>query len=105
MSTYRNRLDTPQMKVVSMVDRAKPPEKQKGRWHPILARATVFWAINHIGQFFLSVIAGEDDLRIWQSSDRDGNTWWHGCDRATGRSTCVATEDEMRAWLDRRYCQ
>jgi hypothetical protein len=105
MSTCRNRLDTPKMKVVSMADRAKPSEKQKGRWRRALARATVFWAINHIGQFFLSVIAGEDDLRIWQSSDRDGNTWWHGCDRATGRSTCVATEDEMRAWLDRRYCQ
>jgi hypothetical protein len=61
MSTCRNRLDTPKMKVVSMADRAKPSEKQKGRWRRILARATVFWAINHIGQFFLSVIAGEDD--------------------------------------------
>jgi len=105
MSTCKNRLDLPTMKVVSMADRAKPSEKQKKRWPGTLARATVFWAINHIGQFFLSVIASEDDLRIWQSSDRDGNTWWHGCDRATGRSTCVATEDEMRAWLDRRYCQ
>jgi len=97
MSTCRNRLDTPKMKVVSMADRAKPSEKQKG--------LSLFWAINQIGQFFLSVADGEDDLRIWQTSDRDGNTWWHGCDRATGRSTCVATEDEMRAWLDRRYCQ
>ena len=105
MSTCRNRLDTPTMKVVSMADRAKPSEKQKGRWRRALAGATVFWAIDQIGQFFLSVIAGEDSLRIWQTSDRDGNTWWHGCDRATGRSTCVATEDEMRAWLDRRYCQ
>jgi hypothetical protein len=92
------------MKVFSMVDRAKPSEKQKGRWLGT-PQAKLFWAINHISQFFLSVVAGEDELRIWQSSDRDGNTWWHGCDRATGRSTCVATEDEMCAWLDRRYCQ
>jgi len=105
MSTCRNRLDTPTMKVVSIVDRAKPSEKQKKRWPGTLARATVFSAINQIGQFFLFLADGEDDLRIWQTSDRDGNTWWHGCDRATGRSTCVATEDEMRAWLDRRYCQ
>ena len=105
MSTCRNRLDTPKMKVVSMADRAKPSEKQKKRSRRARAGARVFWAIDRIGQFFLSVIAGEDDLRIWQISDRDGNTWWHGCDRATGRSTCVATEDEMRAWLDRRYCQ
>jgi len=105
MSTCKNRLDTPKIKVVSIADRPKPSEKQKKRWLGVLARASVFWAINHIGQFFLSVVAGEDSLRIWQTSDCDGNTWWHGCDRATGRSTCVATEDEMRAWLDRRYCQ
>ena len=105
MSTCRNRLDTPKMKVVSMADRAKPSEKQKKRWLGTLAGATVFWAINQIGQFFLYLISSEDELRIWQTSDRDGNTWWHGCDRATGRSTCVATDDEMRAWLDRRYCK
>jgi hypothetical protein len=105
MSTCRNRLDTPKIKVVSIADRAKPLAKQKKRWPGVLAPAAVFWAINQIGQFFLSVVAGEDDLRIWQTSDRDGNTWWHGCDRATGRSTCVATDDEMRAWVDRRYCQ
>ncbi|MBD0306716.1 MAG: hypothetical protein ICV80_00790 [Microcoleus sp. T1-bin1] len=105
MSTCRNRLDTPKMKVVSIADRAKPSEKQKARSRQALAPAAVFWAINHIGQFFLSVVAGDDSLRIWQICDRDGNTWWHGCDRATGRSTCVETEDEMRAWLDRRYCQ
>ena len=105
MSTCINRLDTPKMKVVSIAERAKPSEKQKKRWLGALARATVFCAINQIGQFFLSLADGEDDLRIWQTSDRDGNTWWHTCDRATGRSTCVATEDEMRAWLDRRYCQ
>ena len=105
MSTCRKRLDIPKMKVVSIADRAKPSQKQKGRWPGVLAPAAVFWAINQIGQFFLSLADGEDSLRIWQTSDRDGNTWWHGCDRATGRSTCVATEDEMRAWLDRRYCQ
>ncbi|WP_242728896.1 hypothetical protein [Microcoleus vaginatus] len=53
----------------------------------------------------LYLISGEDELRIWQACDRYGNTWWHSCDRATGRSTCVATDDEMRAWSDRRYCQ
>ncbi|MEG4111437.1 MULTISPECIES: hypothetical protein [unclassified Microcoleus] len=53
----------------------------------------------------LYLISSEEELRIWQTCDRYGNTWWHGCDRATGRSTCVATDDEMRAWIDRRYCQ
>ncbi|MEG4506979.1 hypothetical protein QUA81_03870 [Microcoleus sp. F6_B4] len=76
---------------------AQQSEKQKGQ--------SLFSARNQIGQFFLYLISGEDELRIWQTCDRYGNTWWHGCDRATGRSTCVATDDEMRAWIDRRYCQ
>ncbi|HSF75588.1 MAG TPA: hypothetical protein VLA84_17465 [Microcoleus sp.] len=97
MSTCKNRIDPPKIKVVSIADRAKPSEKQKGR--------SLFSAINKIGQFLLYLISSEDELRIWQTCDRYGNTWWHGCDRATGRSTCVATDDEMRAWLDRRYCQ
>ncbi|MEG4444252.1 hypothetical protein QUB47_33275 [Microcoleus sp. AT9_B5] len=85
------------MSCFSIADRPKPSEKQKGQ--------SLFSAINQIGQFFLYLIAGDDELRIWQTCDRYGNTWWHGCDRATGRSTCVATDDEMRAWIDRRYCQ
>ena len=85
------------MKVVSIADRSKPSEKQKGR--------LVFWVMNQIWQFFLVAAAGPDKLRIWQSSDNEGNTWWHGCDRATGRSIKAATDDEMRAWIDRRYCQ
>ncbi|WP_445313180.1 hypothetical protein [Microcoleus vaginatus] len=85
------------MSFFSIADQAKPSEQQKG---PFL-----FSAINQIRQFLLYLISSEDELRIWQTCDRYGNTWWHGCDRATGRSTCVATDDEMRAWIDRRYCQ
>ena len=89
MSTCKNRIKPPKIKVVSIADRAKPSEKQKG--------LSLFSAIKTIGRFFLYLISSEDELRIWQTCDRDGNTWWHGCDRATGRSTCVATDDEMRA--------
>ncbi len=97
MSTYKSQINPRIMRFFSIADRAKLSEKQKG--------LSLFSAINKIGQFLLYLISGEDELRIWQTCDRYGNTWWHGCDRATGRSTCVATEDEMRAWLDRRYCQ
>src|SRR6476469_112953 len=97
MSTYKTRINPRIMSFFSIADRAKPSEKQKGQ--------SLFSAINQIGQFFLYLISGEEELRIWQTCDRYGNTWLHGCDRATGRSTCVATEDDMRALLDRRYCQ
>ncbi|MEG4807312.1 hypothetical protein QUA82_05800 [Microcoleus sp. F8-D3] len=97
MSTYKSRIKPRIMSFFPIAYRTKPSEKQKGQ--------SLFSAINQIGQFFLYLISGEDELRIWQTCDRYGNTWWHGCDRATGRSTCVATDDEMRAWIDRRYCQ
>ncbi|MEG3896589.1 hypothetical protein QT989_13085 [Microcoleus sp. SVA1_B6] len=85
------------MKAFSIADRAKPSEKQKGN--------SLFWAVNQIWQGLLAAAAGENEVRIWQTSDNDGNTWWHGCDRATGRSIDAASDGEMRAWLDRRYCQ
>ncbi|MEG5038327.1 MULTISPECIES: hypothetical protein [unclassified Microcoleus] len=97
MSTYKSRINPRKMRFFLISDRSQPSEKQKG--------PSLFSAINQIGQFLLYLISGEDELRIWQACDRYGNTWWHGCDRATGRSTCVATDDEMRAWIDRRYCQ
>ncbi|MCY7382188.1 MAG: hypothetical protein LH628_06330 [Microcoleus sp. CAN_BIN18] len=97
MSTFKNRIDTRNIKFVLMANRAKIDQKQQGR--------SIFSAINQSWQFFLSFAAGGDELKIWQTSDRNGNTYWHGCDRATGRYTCVATDDQMRAWIDRRYCQ
>ncbi len=97
MSTYKSRINPRITMFFWIADRAKPSEKQQGQ--------SLFSAINKIWHFLLYLISGEDELRIWQTCDRYGNTWWHGCDRATGRSTCVATEDEMRAWIDRRYCQ
>ncbi len=91
-------------KIVWIGDRALFTKQQQGRWLGTW-QARSFSAMNELCQFFLSVATGENELKIWQTSDRDGNTWWHGCDRSTGSSTCVATDDEMRSWIDRRYCQ
>jgi hypothetical protein len=97
MSTCKNQSDIQNTRIVSIPDRTQTANKQK--------RRSLFSAINQICQFFLTTATGEDELRIWQTSDNNGNAWWHGCDRATGRSICAATDDEMRAWIDRRYCQ
>jgi hypothetical protein len=97
MSTCKNQINPEKMRVVSIADRNQPVNKQKGN--------SLFLTMNQIWQFFLAAAAGGDELKIWQTSDNNGNAWWHGCDRATGRSICAATDDEMRAWIDRRYCQ
>lgn len=97
MSTFQKLRKSKILRFVGIGDRALLTTQDKGR--------TLFSVINQVWQFFLCVAAGRDDMRIWQTSDRDGNTWWHGCDRATGRSTRVATDDEMRVWIDRHYYQ
>ena len=97
MSTCENRRYPEKTSVVLIGERAKYAKRQKGR--------SIFSAMNQIWQGLLTAAAGENEVRIWQTCDRYGNTCWHGCDRATGRYTCAATDDEMRAWIDRRYCQ
>ena len=97
MSTYEKRRYPQKTSVVSIGERDKYAKRQKGR--------SIFSAINQVWQGLLAAISGENEVRIWQTCDRYGNTCWHGCDRATGRSTSVATDDEIRAWIDRRYYQ
>lgn len=97
MSIYENRRHPEKTSVVSISEQAKYAEKPKGR--------SIFSSINQVWQGLLAAASGENEVRIWQTCDRNGNTYWHGCDRATGRYTCAATDDQMRAWIDRRYCQ
>jgi hypothetical protein len=59
--------------------------------------------INSIGQRLVAVMTKEQELQVWQSSDRSGKTWWHGYDPVTGRSVCRDSEAEMRIWLEERY--
>jgi hypothetical protein len=104
MSTFKKFWKSKLLRFVWIGDRALLTKKHKWRWMGS-PQATLFSAMNQIWQFFLSVAAGENKLKIWQTSDRNGNTWWHVYDRSTGRSTYVATEDEMRVWIDRHYYQ
>jgi hypothetical protein len=100
MSHGRNRLANGNLKIVAIASGTQPAQKQPTQTHQ---GRSIFSAMNQFWQFFLAAASGEE-VRIWQTSDNDGNTWWHGCDRVTGRSIDAATEGEMRAWIDRRYC-
>lgn len=97
MSACKNQSSPQKTMVFSMGDGSKYAKRHQGR--------SIFSTMNKIWQGLLAAAAGGNEVRIWQARDRNGNTWWHGCDRATGRSTCAATDDEIRAWIDRRYCQ
>lgn len=53
-------------------------------------------------RFFLWLTSSQE-LRVWKTSERNGETGWHAYDPKTGRSICVASDAEMREWIERRY--
>ena len=60
-------------------------------------------AVNRIWQHSLTILTKGNELQVWQTSDRFGNTWWNAHDPATGRSTSLASEAEMRVWIEEHY--
>ena len=48
-------------------------------------------------------LTSSHELRVWKTSERNGETDWHAYDPMTGRSICGASDAEMREWIERRY--
>ncbi|MUL35422.1 hypothetical protein BWI75_03380 [Gloeocapsopsis sp. AAB1 = 1H9] len=63
----------------------------------------VFAPLKSIWQQVINYLNAKHELQVWQSSDRDGHTWWNAYDPITGRTTKRNSETEMRAWIEERY--
>lgn len=61
--------------------------------------------LKRVWQRFINYLNTQNELQVWQSSDRDGHTWWNAYDPITGRTTKRNSEAEMRAWIEERYYQ
>jgi hypothetical protein len=82
---------------------SKKLEQIFNKAEPNSSRNKLVSIINSIGQRLVAVMTKEQELQIWQSSDRSGKTLWHGYDPVTGHSVCRDSEAEMRIWLEERY--
>ncbi|GAB4381027.1 MAG: hypothetical protein Kow00121_38550 [Elainellaceae cyanobacterium] len=60
----------------------------------MFSRLSALWQ-----QFFKD----QQEPRIWQSADRQGNCHWYVYDPDGQRSLSFATEEEIRAWLEVRH--
>lgn len=60
-------------------------------------------SINSILQYIATVFEQRQEPKVWQRSDRFGQTLWYGYDPATGRSVCRHSEGEIRIWIEERY--
>lgn len=75
----------------------QPAKKQaKGDY---LAPFKNFW------QKVVNYLNTNNELQIWQSSDRYGRKWWNAYDPFTGRIAKRDSENEMRVWIEQRYYQ
>ncbi|WP_228061535.1 hypothetical protein [[Phormidium] sp. LEGE 05292] len=59
--------------------------------------------INKICERFVTLINHASELKVWQSRDRTGHTWWEAYDPSTGNSISLDSEAEMRMWIEERY--
>jgi len=58
-----------------------------------------------IWQYFIRTITSNNEVQVWQKTDRYGNTYWQAYDPKTGKSTSLGSEAEMRIWIEQRYYQ
>lgn len=60
-------------------------------------------ALKRVLQAFIQLFSDNNEPRIWLTTDRYGNTFWHAYDPVSDKSVTCCSEDEMRAWIERRY--
>ncbi|HEY9700568.1 MAG TPA: hypothetical protein V6D10_25155 [Trichocoleus sp.] len=61
-----------------------------------------FAPLQQWGVSLLRMLAAPSEVRI-QKINRDGSTYWRVYDPASGRSASLASEQEVRIWLEQRY--
>jgi len=65
----------------------------------------LFSRLNSIWQHLVKSLIQGQELKIWQSTDRFGNTHWYAYDPMTSSSVTRDSEAEMRVWVEQRYYQ
>jgi hypothetical protein len=60
-------------------------------------------ALRNLWEDLIAVLTKEPEIKVWRKQDRHGNTYWQAYDPWTGDSVSIASELEMRYWLESRY--
>ncbi len=89
MRTDRQWLEYRELELIST------PQLQPKRKH-----RTVLSILKSIGNSLLAALTEESQLRVWQTVEGNGNICWHVCDSRTGQSIQLASEQEVRVWID-----
>lgn len=61
--------------------------------------------LRHIWQSLLSYFSSGNELRVWKTSDADGQLVWKAYDPITEHRVEFTDELDLRVWLEERYYQ
>jgi hypothetical protein len=77
------------------LDFASRRQVEPGAWHQ-------FWAsVNqHLDNWDFHTMP---EPRIWQSTDREGQTWWHVHDPQTGDRIDLESEEDVCVWIEQSF--
>jgi hypothetical protein len=59
--------------------------------------------LDRIWQSLLTLLSSKPELRVWQTCDRAGHTWWNAYDPVKEQSARLGSEAEMRIWIEQHY--
>jgi hypothetical protein len=59
--------------------------------------------LGKVWQVLVMLVTKESEMRIWQSCDCAGNTWWHIYNPAIGKSATLLSEEELIDWIEQSY--
>ncbi|MBW4455523.1 MAG: hypothetical protein KME55_23980 [Nostoc indistinguendum CM1-VF10] len=59
--------------------------------------------LRRFGQWIWNVLTTESELKIWQRKDHAGNVWYEVYNPKTGRTACLASEEEVRMWIEESF--
>lgn len=72
--------------------------------HKQVKESKFFSTLKKIWLLLFTALTDSNELQVWQTSD-SGKTCWNAYDPATGRSLSLASENELRVWIEERYYQ
>jgi hypothetical protein len=91
MMKTKNRHDQP----VKLVASSAPGQRRM--FDPVMT-----W-LTHVGQAIANAVCSNHEPQVWEKKDRNGTLYWNVYDPATGYSARLASEMEVRIWLERHY--
>ncbi|NCJ04936.1 hypothetical protein GS597_00045 [Synechococcales cyanobacterium C] len=75
----------------------KSEPETRPQWFTLLSWLGRYW------QALLDSFSRQPEFRIRQRRDRKGNLWWDVYDPITNQYASLASEDEVRIWIEQSY--